>query len=60
MPILLKSFMKRANNQMNQQYQEDKPKKEGEINFMSNSKTEKPEEKSKLGDYVDFEEIKDE
>lgn len=61
MPILLKSFMKRAQNQMNQQYQQQEPqhKKEGEVNLNSNSKTEKPSEKDKLGDYVDFEEIED-
>ena len=51
--------MKRAQNQMNKQYQQPKPKKEGEVNFMSDSKTEKPSEKDRLGDYVDFVEIED-
>lgn len=51
--------MKRAQNQMNQQYQQPEPKKEGEVNFMSDSKTKKPTEKGRLGDYVDFEEIED-
>lgn len=62
MPILLKSFMKRVQNQMNQQFRQQEPqeRKEGEINLKHNSKKEKPGEKNKLGDYVDFEEIKDE
>jgi hypothetical protein len=62
MPILLKSFMKRAQNQMNQQFRQQEPQKrnEGEINLKHSTKKEKPGEKNKLGDYVDFEEIKDE
>ena len=53
--------MKRAQNQMNQQFQQQEPhqRKEGEINLKQNSKKGKPSEKNKLGDYVDFEEIKD-
>lgn len=59
MPILLKSFMKRAQNQMNQQYQQNDSKKEGEVNVSQTSKAKTSGEKEKLGDYVDFEEIKD-
>jgi len=59
MPILLKSFMKRAQNQMNQQYQQKDSKKEGEVNVSQTSRTKPSGEKEKLGDYVDFEEIKD-
>ena len=61
MPLLFKSFMKRAQNQMNKQYQQQNssPKKEGEINVTQTSKSKAHGEKEKLGDYVDFEEIKD-
>ncbi len=53
--------MKRAQNQMNQQFQQQEPqhKKEGEVNLSSEPKTRKPDEKEQLGDYVDFEEIKE-
>ena len=58
---MLRSFMKRAQNQMNQQFhQQDTPhKKEGEVNITDTSKTKKDGKKDKLGDYVDFEEIKE-
>jgi hypothetical protein len=61
LPILLKSFMKRAQNKMNQQYeqQDHQSKKEGEINVTSDPKTKSSGEKGQLGDYVDFEDIKD-
>ena len=53
--------MKRAQNQMGQQFQQQEPqhKKEGEVNITSHSKTKSSGEKDKLGDYVDFEEIED-
>jgi hypothetical protein len=53
--------MKRAQNQMNQQFQQQEPqyKKEGEVNLSSEPQTRKPDEKEQLGDYVDFEEIKE-
>jgi len=62
MPFILRSFMKRAQNQMNQQYnqQQDSSKKEGEINIKTNpSKSKSSAEKAQLGDYVDYEEIKE-
>jgi len=54
--------MKRAQNNMNQQFnQQDTThnKEEGEINITNTSNTKKPGKKNKLGEYVDFEEIKD-
>ncbi len=53
--------MKRAQNKMNQQYeqQDHQSKKEGEINVTSDPKTKSSGEKGQLGDYVDFEDIKD-
>lgn len=63
LPILIKSFVKRAQNQMNQQFQQqdNQHKKEGEININTNFKeTKSSNDKTQLGDYVDFEEIKDE
>lgn len=62
LPFVLRFFMKRAQNQMNQQYnqQNDSYKKEGEINIKTNpSKSKTSAEKDQLGDYVDYEEIKD-
>ena len=55
--------MKRAQNQMNQQFgQQEAPyRKEGEVNIdTSTSKSKTSQEKNQLGDYVDFEETKDE
>ncbi len=47
---------------MNQQYtqQDSKQTKEGEVHFTNTSKSKSNTEKDQLGDYVDFEEIKDE
>lgn len=62
MPYLFRGFVKRAQNQMNQQFdqQNQAPKKEGEINIKTNpSKTKSSTEKEQLGDYVDYEEIKE-
>lgn len=62
MPFLFRSFMKRAQNQMNQQFnqQQQPPKKEGEINIKTDpSRSKTSSEKEQLGDYVDYEDIKD-
>lgn len=54
--------MKRAQNQMNQQFnqQQEPPQKEGEIKIKTDPSKSKPSsDKGQLGDYVDYEEIKD-
>lgn len=61
MPILLRSFIKKAQNQMNNPYQQETPRKEGEVNINTpHKKTKTSDEKNQLGDYVDYEEIKEE
>ena len=53
--------MKKAQNQMNNQYQQETPRKEGEVNINTpHKKTKTSDEKNQLGDYVDYEEIKEE
>lgn len=61
MPIILKNFVRKAQNRMNYQYrhEETTPKKEGEVNISSDPKAKTTGEKDKLGEYVDFEEVKD-
>jgi hypothetical protein len=54
--------MKRAQKQMNEQYnqQYNQSKKEGEINIKTDtSKSKSSTDKKELGDYVDYEEIKE-
>jgi len=61
-PFLLKSFIKRAQKQMNQQFQQqnNSNSREGEINIKKpTTSKEKAAHKDELGEYVDFEEIKE-
>jgi len=62
MPFLLKTFIKRAQNNMNQRYDQQNTynKKEGEINVSKTPNTKPGQHKEDLGDYVDFEDVKDE
>ncbi len=62
LPILLAMFVRRAQkNMMGDQYkaQDVKRKKEGEVNVDFIPKKKKKGKKENLGDYTDFEEIKD-
>jgi|GEM_PF-6838272 len=62
MPWILKGFVKRAQQQMGDQFSQGNTstKKEGEININTPpSENKHNDEKDKLGDYVDFEEVKE-
>jgi flagellar biosynthesis/type III secretory pathway M-ring protein FliF/YscJ len=56
LPIWARYFIRKKQSQMNQQYQEPQ-KKEGEIHV--ESKPTKKKSADQLGDYVDYEEIKE-
>lgn len=56
-PFLLKRFIQKHGANYSQQSSNSNRKKDGEVNI--NSRPNSKSEKEKLGDYVDFEEIKE-
>ncbi|WP_026897712.1 hypothetical protein [Daejeonella oryzae] len=55
-PLLLKKMVSKVQNQANQQYQQPKP--DGRIRVDYVPPREKNEKTEKIGDFVDYEEIK--
>ncbi|RLD43606.1 MAG: DUF4834 domain-containing protein [Bacteroidetes bacterium] len=64
-PLFLKNFVKKAQENMNRQQgyvdPEEAKQREGEVKIKTNtqSKTSEDTTKQELGDYVDFEEVKE-
>lgn len=62
-PFLIKRFVKKAQKNFYSQHQNynnsQQAQKEGEVNIKYNKQKQSKRDKDKLGDYVDFEEVKE-